>query len=89
MVFGGPFDHSHASSFSHVAATRVARDTTGDKALPHWVSIDALGLSVDRIRLEQAIILAGPSGWVKLEGSPPERLSITASGIETLQQGSV
>jgi hypothetical protein len=65
----------------------VLRDATGDKALPYWITIDALGLRVDRIRLNQAIILAGISGWLKLKGNPPESLAITASGIELLEQG--
>ena len=69
-----------------MSVLHVLRDATGDRALPHWVEIEALGLKVDRMRLSQAVVLAGISGWLKLKGNPPESLAITASGIELLKQ---
>ena len=72
-----------------MSVLHVLRDATGYKALPHWISIDALGLAFDRARLDEAIVLAGISGWLKWKGDPPESLSITTSGIDLLNQGSV
>ena len=71
-----------------MSVLHLLRDAAGDKALPHWIAIDALGLRVDRTRIDEAIVLAGISGWLKWKGNPPETLSITSSGIDLLKQGS-
>jgi len=50
-----------------------------------WVLVDSLPLRVDRIRLDQAIVLAALSGWVKVAGNPPERLMLTEAGSSLLK----
>jgi hypothetical protein len=64
---------------------RSLHEATKDSPQPAWVSLDSLQLRVDRIRLSQAVVLAGLSGWLQLSGSPPKDVAITAAGIAQLE----
>jgi hypothetical protein len=63
---------------------RAVHKATKDKKPPYWVSIDSLGLRVDRIRLDQAVALADLSGWLRVAGNPPMSVAITASGVSLI-----
>jgi hypothetical protein len=65
---------------------RAAHAATKDKKPPYWVGISALGLRVDRIRLDQAVALADLSGWLRVAGNPPLSVAITVAGIELAEK---
>jgi hypothetical protein len=58
---------------------RALQEATKEEP-PEWVAIESLGLRVDRVRLDQAIVLAALSGWLKISGNPPKTLSMTREG---------
>jgi hypothetical protein len=36
------------------------------------------------VRLDQAIVLAALSGWLKISGNPPKTLSMTRDGLSLI-----
>lgn len=64
---------------------RALKEAT-KKDPPEWVAIESLGLRVDRVRLEQAIVLAALSGWLKVSGNPPKTLSIAQDGLALIER---
>jgi hypothetical protein len=65
---------------------RAVQTATPEGNTPHWVGINTLQLRVDRIRLDQAIMLAALSGWLKVSGNPPTTATITSAGLALLEQ---
>lgn len=65
---------------------RAVHEAARDNKPPHWVGVNALGLRVDRIRLDQAIALAAQSNWLKVAGHPPLSVAITAIGIGLVEE---
>lgn len=59
---------------------RAVHEATKDLPPPAKVTLDSLGLRVDRIRLVQAAMLAGLSGWLKLSGSQATEIEMTPAG---------
>lgn len=65
---------------------RAVHQATRDRKPPCWVGVNALGLRVDQIRLDQAITLAVQSSWLRAAGHPPLSVAITATGIRLVEE---
>lgn len=62
----------------------AVHEATKETTAPSWVNVGTLNLRIDRMRLDQAIMLAVRSGWLKTAGDPPLSLAITVAGLHAI-----
>ncbi len=70
----------------------AVRELTGRRPPPTWTHVDKVQhkLATDnRDAIDAAIRVAAARGWLRVDGDPPESITLTGEGVKMIEPGGV
>jgi len=80
-------DKPNAAQFLSALLTAV-RQLTGHRPPPTWTHVDKVQHKLgteNRDAIDAAIRLAVARGWLRVDGDPPESITLTVDGVKLLE----
>lgn len=68
---------------------RALHDVTGQRPPPTWTKVDKVQAKLgtdNRDAIDAAIRVAAKRGWLRINGDPPESITITVDGVKFLEK---
>jgi hypothetical protein len=67
---------------------QALHDVTGKRPPPTWTKVDKVQAKLgtdNRDAIDAAIRVAAKRGWLRINGDPPESITITVEGVKFLE----